>query len=136
MVRAQLDSRCTMPLGARLLAGMQCWARYGGAPVHNIATIALHHCLTTQVHTPAPTCPSQLVGKLMAGATLPIPPRDQLPGPDTAAFTGLDTYIQLHKRCCSQAAAERPPLEEVVRALRELLDPLVAGNSLASQVEQ
>lgn len=87
------------------------------------------------MHTPTPTCPCQLVGKLMAGATLPIPPRDQLPGPDTAAFTGLDAYIQLHQRCCLQATAERPPLEEVVWALRELLDPMVAGSTLTSQPE-
>ncbi len=63
----------------------------------------------------------------MAGATLPIPPAAQLPGPDTAAFAGLDAYIRLLKRCCAQVAAERPQLVEVVCALRDMLEPLVVA---------
>lgn len=64
----------------------------------------------------------QLVGRLMAGAELPIPPRGQLPGPDTAGFQGLDAYVALVRRCCAQAAGERPTLEEVLPALRALLE--------------
>ena len=38
---------------------------------------------------------AQLVGKLMDGVRLEVPPRDQLPGPDTRSFAGLDDYIAL-----------------------------------------
>lgn len=38
----------------------------------------------------------------MDGHRLPIPPRDQLPGPDTARFAGLDAYIALMQRCWLQ----------------------------------
>lgn len=78
-------------------------------------------------HFPPLDLSMQLVGKLMAGATLPIPPAAELPGPDTAAFSGLDAYVRLLKRCCSQVAADRPPLVEVVWALRELLELLVVA---------
>ncbi len=38
----------------------------------------------------------------MDGHRLAIPPRDQLPGPDTASFAGLDAYIALMQRCWAQ----------------------------------
>ena len=31
----------------------------------------------------------------MDGQRLEVPPRDKLPGPDTASFAGLDDYITL-----------------------------------------
>ncbi len=37
----------------------------------------------------------QLVGKLMDGVRLEVPPRDQIPGCDTPSFQGLDTYVAL-----------------------------------------
>ena len=40
---------------------------------------------------------AQLVGKLMDGVRLEVPPRDQLPGLDTPAFQGLYAYVALMK---------------------------------------
>lgn len=39
--------------------------------------------------------PAQVVGKVMRGERPEVPPRDQLPGPDTRTFAGLDDYIAL-----------------------------------------
>lgn len=67
-------------------------------------------------------CHLQLVGKLMAGATLPIPPRSELPGPGSSNWAGLDAYLALLHACTARAAAERPALEHVctqLQALRE-----------------
>lgn len=65
---------------------------------------------------------SQLVGQLMQGAQLAMPPRHELPGPGTAAWAGLDAYISLTQACCAQEAAERPPLEAAIARLRLLLE--------------
>ena len=39
----------------------------------------------------------QLYPRIEAGERPPVPPRDQLPGPDTAGFAGLDAYTALMK---------------------------------------
>ena len=60
----------------------------------------LHAFMLRQLLTmlSAPLHPSsQLVGKLMDGVRLEVPPRDQLPGFDTHAFQGLDAYVALMK---------------------------------------
>lgn len=38
---------------------------------------------------------AQIVGKVMSGERLEVPPREQLPGPDTDIFAGLDDYVTL-----------------------------------------
>lgn len=54
----------------------------------------------------------------MHGGRLEIPPRGQVPGPDTASFSGLDEYIGLLKRCWAQAPEDRPSFDEIVPELR------------------
>lgn len=62
--------------------------------------------------------PWQLVSHVVAGGRLDVPPRNALPGPDTAAFAGLDDYISLMQRCWAQAPEERPGFQQVVVELR------------------
>lgn len=47
-----------------------------------------------------------------------VPPREELPGPDSATFSGLDAYLQLMEACWAQDPATRPSFEEVVPRLR------------------
>ncbi|KAI7844168.1 hypothetical protein COHA_002303 [Chlorella ohadii] len=51
-----------------------------------------------------------------------VPPRDQLPGVDTAGWTGLDAYVQLMRDCWAQQPQDRPSFDEVVGRLQGLLD--------------
>lgn len=37
----------------------------------------------------------QIGHAVVSGERPAVPPRDQLPGPDTADWTGLDSYLQL-----------------------------------------
>lgn len=37
----------------------------------------------------------QIGHAVVSGERPPVPPRDQLPGPDTAGWAGLDAYLQL-----------------------------------------
>ncbi|KAL4421962.1 hypothetical protein ABPG77_007904, partial [Micractinium sp. CCAP 211/92] len=83
--------------------------------------VVMWELLTFQCPWPH-TSPWALVGKLMDGHRLAIPPRDQLPGPDTASFAGLDAYIALMQRCWAQNPADRPDFTEVIRLLRKLLE--------------
>lgn len=84
--------------------------------------VVLWELLTWRI--PWDDCPSPwlLVGQLMQGAQLAMPPRHELPGPGTAAWAGLDAYISLTQACCAQEAAERPPLEAAIARLRLLLE--------------
>lgn len=66
--------------------------------------------------------PWSLVGKLMDGVRLEVPPRDQLPGFDTPAFQGLDAYVALMKRCWAQRPEERPGFEEAIHEIRAMLE--------------
>ncbi len=62
--------------------------------------------------------PWQLVSHVTAGGRLEVPPRQALPGPDTATFVGLDDYVALMQRCWAQAPADRPGFQEIVVQLR------------------
>ncbi|PRW57695.1 Serine threonine- kinase CTR1 [Chlorella sorokiniana] len=66
--------------------------------------------------------PWSLVGKLMDGVRLEVPPRDQIPGSDTPTFQYLDTYIALMKRCWAQHPEDRPGFEEVIHEVRAMLE--------------
>lgn len=59
---------------------------------------------------------------LLKGERLPIPPREALPGPDTAAFAGLDAYCALLARCCVHDPAARPDFAAIIPELRRLLE--------------
>ena len=53
-----------------------------------------HELLTWQLPWGAAN-PWQLASRVMAGERLEVPPREALPGPDTAGWAGLDAYVQL-----------------------------------------
>lgn len=55
------------------------------------------------------------------GGRLEIPSRDQLPGPDTATFEGLDSYIDLMRRCWAHNPEDRPSFQEIISEIRQLL---------------
>lgn len=62
----------------------------------------------------------------MEGGRPPIPPRQDLPGKDTAAFEGLDDYIKLMQQCWAQEPEERPSIGRVIEGLRCVLGALGA----------
>lgn len=59
---------------------------------------------------------SQIINKVVAGGRPELPARQELPGPDTAVFAGLDDYCQLMRcllignalACWVQAVARQP----------------------------
>ena len=53
-----------------------------------------------------------------AGERPRIPPRGELPGPDTAAFGGLDAYVALLQKCWAQDPQERPAFAAIAEELR------------------
>ena len=67
------------------------------------------------------TNPWQVVTMVMEGGRLTIPPREQLPGPDTDTFVGLDDYVDLMRRCWSQIQEDRPTFQEIISDLRKIL---------------
>ncbi len=76
-----------------------------------------HELLTWQV--PWGTAnPWQLVSHVLAGGRLEVPDREALPGPDNAAFGGLDAYVALMKECWAQVPAARPSFQQIVIRLR------------------
>ncbi|KAL4457349.1 hypothetical protein ABPG75_012214 [Micractinium tetrahymenae] len=83
--------------------------------------VVFHELLTWRIPWEDCVSPWLLVGQLMKGAQLPLPPRHELPGPDTTSWTGLDQYIAQARRCCAQAPAERPGLDSIIVELRQLL---------------
>lgn len=58
---------------------------------------------------------------VLQGERPPIPPRRELPGPDTLAFSGLDAFITLMKDCWAEAPEDRPSFDEIVPRLTALL---------------
>ena len=67
------------------------------------------------------TNPWQVVTVVMDGGRLPIPTRDNLPGPDTDTFEGLDDYIELMNRCWAHIQEDRPCFQEIISELRRIL---------------
>ncbi|KAL4447322.1 hypothetical protein ABPG77_007355 [Micractinium sp. CCAP 211/92] len=64
----------------------------------------------------------QLVGLVLSGGRLVIPPRHGLPGTDTPHFQGLEEYTSLLQRCWAQLPLERPSFDQIAAELRSLLD--------------
>lgn len=62
--------------------------------------------------------PLQLVKFVTQGGRLAIPEREALPGPDSAAFGGLDDYVALIQACWQQNPEERPSFAAIVEVLR------------------
>jgi len=86
----------------------------------------MHVDRTAQIPCPLLWLPSldalpaalQIVQALLAGDNPPIPPRVQLPGPDTQQFRGLDEYCALMQRCWALEPEERPAFAEIIQVLR------------------
>ena len=64
------------------------------------------------------TNPWQVVQIVGEGGRLEIPPRERLPGPDSATWQELDAYLALLDRCCAQTPAARPKFQEIIVVLR------------------
>jgi hypothetical protein len=62
--------------------------------------------------------PWGLVGKLMDGLRLQVPPKEELPGPDNQHFVSFNEYVALMQRCWAQDPGQRPCFEEVIVELR------------------
>ena len=91
------------------------------------------YLLASQLNTraivpPIPPWP-QIGAKVVAGERLEVPPREALPGPDTAAFGGLDAYCELLQECWAGQPERRPGMAQVVRRLRALLEACGGGGS-------
>ncbi|EFN55433.1 hypothetical protein CHLNCDRAFT_31062 [Chlorella variabilis] len=83
--------------------------------------VVMWELLTFQLPWPH-VSPWGLVGKLMDGMRLKIPAKEELPGPDTQRFAGLDDYVGLLQRCWAQDPAERPTFEDCIHELRKMLE--------------
>ncbi|PRW57024.1 Serine threonine- kinase CTR1 [Chlorella sorokiniana] len=66
--------------------------------------------------------PFKVGATIRRGGRPEVPPKEQLPGPDTAGWAGLDAYVQLMRNCWAQQPGERPTFDEVVSRLQALLD--------------
>lgn len=71
--------------------------------------------------------PFKIGATIRQGGRPDVPPREALPGPDTAAWGGLDSYVCLMRECWAQQPQERPTFEEVVHRLRRLLEATPAS---------
>lgn len=56
---------------------------------------ALQHCSLSSPAAPALTSLEQIGATIRQGGRPDVPPREALPGPDTAAWGGLDSYVCL-----------------------------------------
>ena len=68
-----------------------------------------------------PTNPWQVVTVVTEGGRLEIPARQDLPGPDTMEFEGLEGYLTLMRRCWAHNPEDRPTFQEIIAELRDLL---------------
>ncbi|KAL4436097.1 hypothetical protein ABPG77_005545 [Micractinium sp. CCAP 211/92] len=76
--------------------------------------------------------PWKIINLVLNGGRLEVPSRDSLPGDDTPAFTGLDRYVALIKRCWAHNPFDRPTFGEVIPELRSLLEEAQASTSAAA----
>ncbi|KAL4422446.1 hypothetical protein ABPG75_008643 [Micractinium tetrahymenae] len=76
--------------------------------------------------------PWKIINLVLNGGRLELPPRDSLPGDDTPAFTGLDRYVALVKRCWAHNPFDRPTFSEVIPELRSLLEEAKSSTATAA----
>lgn len=57
---------------------------------------------------------------ILQGERPAVPPRRELPGPDTLAFAGLDQYCALMRECWAEDPAARPTMDTIVPRLAAL----------------
>lgn len=62
----------------------------------------------------------QIMRYVAEGGRLSVPPLQQLPGMETAQFTGLQAYIQLMNNCWAQVPEDRPTWVRIINELREI----------------
>ena len=93
------------------------WRSPAHCHLHPPSLSRRHELLTWQLPW-GTTNPWQLVNHVLAGGRLEVPPREVLPGPDTAAFARLDAYLSLMQRCWAQDPSERPAFQQIVTELR------------------
>lgn len=67
-----------------------------------------------------PWQPFQVMYAILQGERPAIPPRRELPGPDTLAFSGLDAYCQLMRECWAQEPGDRPNMDAIIPRLAAL----------------
>ncbi len=75
-------------------------------------------CLLPTLHLSPAHPPCQMRLSALSARRPDIPPREELPGADTAAFAGLDAYVGLMQACWAQDAQARPTFEQVVGELK------------------
>lgn len=81
--------------------------------------VVLWELLTWQLPWPKDN-PWSVVNTVGNGGRLAIPTRWELPGSDTAEFTGLEDYIRLMQRCWAQNPYDRPGFGAIIQELRLL----------------
>lgn len=64
--------------------------------------------------------PWGIVSAITRGVRLEIPPRNELPGPQSGNWVHLDSYIQLMQRCWEQQPSARPTFEEIGNQLQTM----------------
>lgn len=101
------------PLERRRLLGGG-WGRHGDLP-ERLWTTNL-----PPLRAPCSPLP-QIVSGLLQGDRPAIPPRESLPGPDTATWAGLAPYCALMQACWAADPAARPSFAAVIDQLRRLL---------------
>ncbi len=104
------------------LACCRCWFN---SVLPCSTTLPCHQLLTSHPGNALPLSPippPQIGAKVVAGERLELLPRQELPGPDTAAFGGLDAYCALIQECWAAQPEQRPGMAQVVRRLRGLLE--------------
>lgn len=65
--------------------------------------------------------PWEIQGMVCSGVRPPVPPREQLPGPDAQQFSQLDGYLALMHSCWQEDPAARPRFDSISRTLWLLL---------------
>jgi len=65
--------------------------------------------------------PWGIVSSITRGERLDIPPKNELPGPQSGDWVHLDSYIQLMKRCWEHQPSLRPTFEEIGNELQQMI---------------
>ncbi|PRW39272.1 Serine threonine- kinase CTR1 [Chlorella sorokiniana] len=72
--------------------------------------------------------PFKIAAIIRQGGRPEVPPREALPGPDTADWAGLDDYVRLMRACWAPQPEHRPSFDEVVQQLKLLLEDSTAAS--------